>query len=66
VITTCWKTPATGSETTTNAGELVTLPVAQAGSQSFRLNVPLPEPEVVPHADHVTFVRETARLAQPM
>jgi hypothetical protein len=31
VISTSWNTPPTGFETTTKAGELVTLPVAQLG-----------------------------------
>jgi hypothetical protein len=31
VMRTSWKTPPTGSETTTNAGELLTVPVAQLG-----------------------------------
>jgi hypothetical protein len=49
-----WYTPPTGSETTTNAGELPPLPVAQLGWQLFTVTVPLPEAALAPQLDHVT------------
>jgi hypothetical protein len=53
LISTSWNTPSRGSETTTNAGELSTVPVAQLGWQLLTVNVPLPL-AVVPQEDHVT------------
>ena len=57
--------PSTGSETTTKAGELRALPVAQFGWQVFTARVPLPDPVLVSHDDHVTVDRDM-RPSQPM
>lgn len=65
VISTCWKTPPSGSETTTNAGELLTDPAAQLGRQLLKVSVPLPSPVLLPQFDHVTADMETSP-AQPM
>jgi hypothetical protein len=54
VISTCWKTPPWGSETTTKAGELLTDPAAQLGRQLCTVIVPLPSPVLLPQVDHVT------------
>jgi len=40
---------------TTNAAELLTRPAAQLGRQFFTVNVPLPDPVLLPQDDHVTF-----------
>lgn len=64
VISTSWKTPPRGSETTTNAGELLRVPAAQLGRQLFKVNVPLPS-AVLPQLDHVTVDIEISP-AQPM
>ena len=64
MTTTSWKTPPTGSETTTNAGELLRVPAAQLGWQLFKVKVPLPSP-TLPQDDHVT-ADTTVPPAQPM
>lgn len=58
VISTSWNTPSTGSESTTNAGELLRVPAEQVGWQLFKVNVPLPS-AVVPQVDQVTADIET-------
>jgi hypothetical protein len=65
VISTSWKTPPRGSETTTNAGELLRDPVAQLGRQLCQVNVPLPSPVPLPQVDHVTADMDMSP-AQPM
>lgn len=63
---TSWNTPLCGCETTTNAGELRTLPEAQLGRQSFTVNVPLPDPWLGPQMDHVTVEIDVPPPVQPM
>jgi hypothetical protein len=65
VISTSWKTPLRGSETTTNAGELLRDPLAQLGRQLRQVNVPLPSPALLPQVDHVT-ADMVMSPAQPM
>ncbi len=62
MITTSWKTPPRGSETTTNAGELLTVPVAQLGWQSLTVKVPLPFPLLFPQNDQVMVDIETSAV----
>lgn len=65
VVNTFWNTPPTGFDTTTNAGELLILPVAQVGRQLFTYRLPLPDPSLLPQDDQVMSVMETPPLAQP-
>lgn len=65
VIRTSWNTPFTGSERTTNAGELGGLPSAQLGRQLFTVKVPLPDPLLAPQDDHVTLEMDMCP-SQPM
>jgi hypothetical protein len=62
MITTSWKTPPRGSETTTNAGELLTVPVAQLGWQLLTVNVPLPFPLLFPQDDQVMADSDTSAV----
>jgi hypothetical protein len=66
VISTSWNAPPEGCDTTTNAGDLLTIPAAQPDRQLFTITVPLPIPPLLPQVDHVTAEIETLLPAQPM
>jgi hypothetical protein len=66
VIDTSWKTPFTALNTTTIAGALRDVPVAQSGWQLFTFNVPLPCPPVAaPHNVQLMAVTVVPPVAHP-